>query len=211
MKIRTDFVTNSSSSNIAEIVVDNPVLLEILQRYKDLGTFGDRETPFGIGLYSPDLYYYGFPDPSEYEKEIKVPTFAYHESPMVDGWNSIWCPLDSLDGVLSGIIDVLEFHSGYYHYDPDLFDELKYELRHREQEIRKGYLKVICSFQDGNDEGELWNGDPYITTFTYDPVNGNNIDVVPFEGNDEIEGEDSGVDEEEKQESDDEGDLETDN
>ena len=34
MKMRTDFVTNSSSYSTAEVVIDNPVLLEILQKYK---------------------------------------------------------------------------------------------------------------------------------------------------------------------------------
>ena len=35
MKIRTGFVTNSSSYCSAEVVIDNPVLLEILKKYKD--------------------------------------------------------------------------------------------------------------------------------------------------------------------------------
>ena len=41
MKIRTDFVTNSSSESTAEIVIDNSLLLEILKKYKDMGAFGD--------------------------------------------------------------------------------------------------------------------------------------------------------------------------
>lgn len=39
MKIRTNFVTNSSSYSSAEIKIDNPVLLEILEKYKTLGAF----------------------------------------------------------------------------------------------------------------------------------------------------------------------------
>ena len=35
MKIRTGFVTNSSSYCSAEVVIDNPVLLGILKKYKD--------------------------------------------------------------------------------------------------------------------------------------------------------------------------------
>lgn len=39
MKIRTGFVTNSSSYSSAEIVIDNPVLLEILKKYRELSIF----------------------------------------------------------------------------------------------------------------------------------------------------------------------------
>ena len=51
MKIRTDFVTNSSSSNSTEIMVDNPVLLGILSRYQDMGAFGEHKQPFGSGQF----------------------------------------------------------------------------------------------------------------------------------------------------------------
>ena len=36
MKIRTNFVTNSSSYSSAEIKIDNPVLLEILKKYNEV-------------------------------------------------------------------------------------------------------------------------------------------------------------------------------
>ncbi len=55
MKIRTDFVTNSSSYTSACIVIDNPVLLEILQKYKDLGVFDNARPCFSIGSYKTRL------------------------------------------------------------------------------------------------------------------------------------------------------------
>ena len=181
---------------MAEIVVDNPVLLEILKRYKDLGTFGDRETIFGIGLYSPDTEYHGFEDPSEFEQQIKIPAFSYYESPGYDGWNAIsHCP-ESLDEVLSAIIDALEFRSR--DFDPDLYNELKEELHRREQEIKKGYYKVFYRYELRPGEEAFYPGEPIIMTFTYDPVNGEKIDNVLFEEEDEEEGsEDDGEEDEE--------------
>ena len=48
MKIRTTFVTNSSSYSSAEIKIDNPVLLEILEKYRKLGAF-IRDDNYDLG------------------------------------------------------------------------------------------------------------------------------------------------------------------
>lgn len=42
MKIRTDFVTNSSSYNSCVIRIDNPVLEEIFKKYKDGCLFSSK-------------------------------------------------------------------------------------------------------------------------------------------------------------------------
>ena len=48
MKIRTGFVTNSSSYSSAEIKIDNPVLLKILEKYKEIDAFADTYVEEGI-------------------------------------------------------------------------------------------------------------------------------------------------------------------
>lgn len=184
MKIRTDFVTNSSSNNFAEIVVDNPVLLEILQRYKEQGVFGVEETYFGIGQYRrDDDPYYGFDD-TMVMKEIEIPAFSYRESPGYDGYNLIWaCPKNLVD-LLSEIINVLESYSNYCRFDPNQYIELKEELHDREEEIKNGYLKVVCRYEV-RPGGDLINiGDDWKTEFTYDSTNGERYSVVPYNGED---------------------------
>jgi len=86
MKIRTDFVTNSSSESTAEIVIDNPLLLQILQKYKDMGTFGDEKLFFGIGEYHTKYYN---SVGSEFESKIKNPAFYYHEDLCGEGWTRV--------------------------------------------------------------------------------------------------------------------------
>lgn len=184
---RSDFVTNSSSGCVAELVIENPVLLEILQRYKDLGTFGNQATKFGIGLYiSDDDYYHGFSPQSGYEEEIPIPAFSYYESPGFDGWNAIWeCP-KSLKELLEIIIGILQFFSDR-NFEQGLLIKLINELHRNEQEINNNYIKVSCIFRDGNEEGLLETGDPYITEFAYDQVSGEQITITPFSGNEDGE------------------------
>jgi len=121
MKIRTDFVTNSSSYSSEDVVVDNPVLLEILQRYKDMGVFGEAKNHFKIA--------------PEQDKSI---AFTYD---MIDSHNAPH--LNSLQDVLEGIIYIIE-ESGEETrgYDMDLYEKMKTELEDRQDEIMKGFIRI---------------------------------------------------------------------
>lgn len=154
MKIRTDFVTNSSSESSVEVFIDNPVLLEILQKYKDLGLFiedGERAYDFGIGY--AFSWYAGY----------------YFE----DGVSG------SLDAVLGSIIEVMgderENQDRRIVYDDDLFSQMEKELWNREKEIMDGYISVEWGHRENSNEetGEDCHG--YIDkkeTFTYDRKKG---------------------------------------
>ena len=154
MKIRTDFVTNSSSVSTAEIVIDNPMLLEILQRYKDLGAFG--ESPFfGIGEYVSGNEVPG----------IKTPAFQFSEALYGEGWATVTSSPKTLDEVLGEIIAII---SDSTDLNKELIAQMKEELRQKEAEINKNYSLVYwSSIQEGEDEPEVIGG-----KFTYDQENG---------------------------------------
>lgn len=152
MKIRTDFVTNSSSTATTELVVENPVLLEILERYKKLGAFGEEGTTFGIGEYATppsDIYYFG----RHKMTEIPKPAFSFREDPGGDGWDvGHWVP-ESLSEVLELIIYIMDqsknyrcsSYENYYefnHYDSDLYSQMIEELKQQEDRINMAYTKV---------------------------------------------------------------------
>jgi hypothetical protein len=185
MKIRTDFVTNSSSCSNAEIVIENFVLLEILQRYKEMGVFGDAESRFSIGSY---INFEGW-ELLDYDKETKTPAFFVSETYNGDGWQTVGNTPQSLSEVLSNIISVMEDKSngvGYYH--SNLYEHMKEELRQREEEIINWYTKVKWSLEytgeefDPADEKKenKWE-------FYYDQENGEKYNIGYYEDESEEE------------------------
>lgn len=127
MKIRTDFVTNSSSYSSAEIVVDNPILLEILQRYKDKGLFDDKKIYFTIDgsfrFYTPD---------GNFDADS----------------------IDSLQACLEGIIQLMtsQLDGLGCVYDEDLYKQMVEELHEKEVEILKGYEEVYWYVDESSNE-----------------------------------------------------------
>jgi len=173
MKIRTDFVTNSSSSSATEVMIDNPLLLEILQRYKDLGAFGEDENAFHVKIGSGNFFDDFNPEGPYVASEEKS---GFSNTPAVyrRSEDTGFSPPTSLDDVINSIIELIDFEFPNLKMDIDLISKLKIELLQRKDEIREGYLKIFW---------ELWNctngheyqidGDvEYTWTFTYDRKNG---------------------------------------
>lgn len=165
MKIRTDFVTNSSSYNTAVVIIENPVLLEILQKYKDMGLFGENKPFFGIGSYDSYAHDY-FGVPHDVDDDLRTPAFYFFEDDD-ESYRSddlAYGTPGSLDSVLGDIISIME--GGKKYLDEGLLTELKKELIQKNDEIKPAYLKVHWR----NDQ--LWDDGESESEYEYDPVNG---------------------------------------
>ena len=183
MKIRTDFVTNSSSYNTASIVIDNIVLLEILQRYKDMGVFGEALSRYSIGIYKSNYWNHG-DNESQFAGEIKTPAFFMYEAPGGEGWDSTYKSPTTLDEVLPEIISIMDnYHNDPSYYDKDLYTQLKEELDHRIEEIKDGYMKISWKYEDHTNQIEP--GGECKWEFTYDPENGEKYNVGYAEDEDD--------------------------
>lgn len=177
MKIRTDFVTNSSSASSMDVTIDNPVLFEILQRYKDKGLFGDAETKFKIGeAREGNTLAFSIQD-----GDFANTTFDYH--------------IYHLSEVIREIIFIME-DSDFYEassdfdedspqYNEELFHELKEELKERAQEIDTAYTEVKWTAADGSWGSEIEPGNECGWDFHYDPASGERMSIEIWDDNGE--------------------------
>ena len=201
MKIRTDFVTNSSSYSSAEVLIENLVLLEILQKYKDMGVFGDADPGFSIGSFGRAFYPFEYEDLFSYDiykmhrwdfiRETKTPALLWAIDFVEDPDEPLPGTPGSLDEVLQNIIEVMNWGdvmnggNSVENYDKDLYEQMKLELHQRKGEIIDGYKKV-CWKNEYLTEGPS-EGDTNKCEFTYDPLNGEkyNIEFYGIDDNDD--------------------------
>lgn len=172
MKIRTNFVTNSSSYSSAEIKIDNPVLLEILKKYNEMGAFeGTHIGGSNIGVNAKEekteqLYmeYYDI-DESELEEMLKgyddeeVALF-YYEPEQAE----IFFAPRGVDDIIGCLLRAMTEDEGGLEFEyPEsypAYKAFKSELSERKKEINENYRDVIwIASNDGYGESEPEEGE----------------------------------------------------
>ena len=156
MKIRTSFVTNSSSYSSAEIKIDNPVLLKILKNYKERGAFVMDINDWG------DRFEKDLSDDAFGERSRKI---IYKERELANIFFAPKSIEDVADLILDVlIIDVIVDTETSKLKNKDVFEECKKELRARAKEINENYVEVSWSaenysfgeFEPDEDEETAW-------------------------------------------------------
>jgi hypothetical protein len=132
MKIRAGFVTNSSSYTSADITIDDPLLLEILQKYKDLGAFGDEY----FGGYNFSI---GYLDP-------EAGTIAFHYDVNESAHDAI--PSD-IGRLLDEIVNLINYDiDNNIIYDTELLELMATELNEKKTAIIESIEKINWHVQE---------------------------------------------------------------
>ncbi len=155
MKIRTNFVTNSSSYSSAEIKIDNPVLLEILEKYKTLGAFKKRYARH-VGISEREEREDEYIDnPCLDEEEVQEILEELDDKPLAfylyepEGTLISSTAPESLEDVAECILDIIRSSK------VQMREECRKELKERADEITKNYIEVYWEvFNDGYGEAE---------------------------------------------------------
>lgn len=168
MKIRTNFVTNSSSYSSAEIKIDNPVLLEILEKYSKKGAFkvtngwGDVfDGDFGVGMSQSDIIDTFGTNYTEWElgEEKGWDNIEWDKTSMAFWFRDeeqaeISFAPDSIEGVAMCILDVIVGENRDI-VNRELFEECVKELKERADEINDNYIEVFWEARDESYGEEL--------------------------------------------------------
>ncbi len=177
MKIRTNFVTNSSSYSSAEIKIDNPVLLEILKKYKEKGAFiveggydwGNMIENSERNAKEDDITErYGY-DEDEMNEALddldKKPVALYfYEQEMAE----VFFAPESIEDVIDCILDLITHERETEMENEALFEECEKELKQRADEINKSYIEVSWeTSNDGYGEDEPEEGEENSWEFHY--------------------------------------------
>jgi len=153
MKIRTDFVTNSSSYCSTSIVIDNPVLMEILVKYKEIGLFENLDVDFEIAPDSDRAFTYSAEDDSGCISSLQ----------------------ECLEGIIETMVYILDDEEYENEYDKDLFETMVKELRENEEKILEAYNSVSWLSSE-NTNWEDYNGWVLINErFNYDREKGEEV------------------------------------
>ena len=159
MKIRTNFVTNSSSYSSAEIKIDNPVLLEILEKYKQMDTFvdsyNDRNKNGMLGVNAREikeehLYY----DPCITKSEVRRELKGFKDKPIAlyfleEEQAEVFFAPRKIEDVIGCILKLIEEDGNSRFDNKELYNDFKTELIERKDEINNSYVEV--SWEASND------------------------------------------------------------
>jgi hypothetical protein len=128
-----------------EVVIDNPVLLDTLQKYKDMGLFDPDWSDFSIGDY----------------EEFKIDSLPSHEAitqnPALSvGFKDILANHSSwryiipsrLRDVVASMLQCLE--EGVLETNKILFDQMRAEIDEKSVEIEAAFKRVVWKFGEGN-------------------------------------------------------------
>lgn len=154
MKIRMDFVTNSSSESWGEIVIDNPVLLEMLARYKEMGLITeDGASCYAIG---------------NLHERSELPDTLHFLEPTLNILDFSWSMIpENLEMVLEYLFYIMGDARSNGELEKELYEQFKIEIEQKKDEINQAYNAVYWIYEEYR-----YSGVEMHALFTYDKTEG---------------------------------------
>ena len=167
MKLRTGFVTNSSSYSSAEVVIENPVLIEIIRKYELLGLnqyIMEEEEGSGHAVIC--------------ESETEITPFC--QGPR------------TLDDILDLLLDCVEWDSVQEPGKREQYDlqlqEARYELYSRRKEIFENYRSVKWESRNNSfGEAEPYPGEAIKWKYSYKQAKNTENVAITYKMEDEAD------------------------